>query len=248
MPRFRLTLEYDGSGFAGWQVQSGGQRTVQGALEDALFEVTGQHVRVAGAGRTDAGVHAEAQVASVELETDLDPATLLRALNARLPRDLAVVAAQAAATEFHARFSASGKLYRYQVWNGETRSPLREARWHAVRGELGVAAMRAAARRFEGEHDFAALQAAGSGVKDTVRELRRLEIHCPEPGEMVFDVEGSGFLRHMVRSVVGTLLEVGLGRRTPESIPALLASRDRARAGPTAPAAALTLVRVFYPD
>jgi tRNA pseudouridine38-40 synthase len=156
-----------------------------------------------------------------------------------------VVAAQAAPDAFHARFSARGKHYRYCVWNHPVRSPLHAQRWLSWPGKLDLHAMAAAARSFAGRQDFACLQAAGSGVENTVRTLRGCSLGSQAP-ELVFEVEGDGFLRHMVRNLVGTLLEVGSGRRRAESIGELIASRDRRRAGPTAPAHGLTLVQVDY--
>jgi tRNA pseudouridine38-40 synthase len=246
VPNFCFTLEYDGAGFVGWQAQAGGQRTVQDEFEAAIARVTGQQLRVAAAGRTDAGVHARGQVASAQISTELSPLVLQRALNQSLPEDLAVVAAERVADDFHARFSALGKLYCYRVWNASTRSPMRSARVNWVARELDVPAMVKAAEAFLGSHDFAALQAAGSDVESTVRTLERLDVEREPPGELVFWVQGDGFLRHMVRNLVGTLLEVGSGRRSIESMGELLACGDRHRAGPTAPAAGLTLVQVFY--
>ncbi len=246
MPNFRFTLEYDGAGFAGWQAQAGDRRTVQDEFEAAIERVTGQRVRVAAAGRTDAGVHALGQVASAQIQTALSPAVLQRALNRAMPEDLAVVAAERAADDFHARYSAVGKLYCYRVWNTAIRSPLRSSRAHWVARKLDIPAMSNAAEAFVGRHDFAALQAAGSDVESTVRTLKRLDVAQESTGELVFWVEADGFLRHMVRNLAGTLLEVGSGRRSIESMTELLACGDRRRAGPTAPAAGLSLVRVFY--
>jgi tRNA pseudouridine38-40 synthase len=246
MSTFRLVLEYDGSEFAGWQSQAQGERTVQATLAAALAEIAGTPVYVAGAGRTDAGVHAEGQVAAVTLETRLDAATLLRALNAHLPRDLAVVACAVARDGFDPRREAKGKLYRYDVWNGRVASPLRRRRFHYVQGPLDLAAMQAAAAQLVGRHDFASFQAAGSAITETVRTLHRLELAGQAGGEVTFLVAGDGFLRHMVRNLVGTLLEIGSGRRPAGSMPALLAAHDRTQAGPTAPARGLTLVRVDY--
>jgi tRNA pseudouridine38-40 synthase len=243
---FRLTLEYDGRGFAGWQIQPAGQRTVQGTLHEAFRRISGEPARVIGAGRTDAGVHAEAQVASVSLQTGLSPARLGRALNGVLPSDLAVRACSAAPEGFHARYQARSKLYRYRIWNGESRSPLRETRAHWVPSALDVEAMRRGAALLVGTHDFASFQAAGSPVRTSVRSLARLDVEGESRGEIRLLIEADGFLRHMVRILAGTLIEVGLGKRDAEGLSAVLAARERARAGRTAPAQALTLVRVSY--
>ena len=246
MVTFRLALEYDGADFAGWQIQAEGTRTVQGTLEAALQQVTGATARVTGAGRTDAGVHAERQVASVTLETRLDPERLARALNGVLPHDLSVVDCAAAPDDFHARYGARSKLYCYRIWNGASASPLRRTRCYRVAPPLDVEAMRKGALSLLGTHDFAAFQAAGSQVVSSVRTLTRLDVAGEPRGEIGLWVEGTGFLRHMVRNLAGTLIEVGLGQREAASMAELLESRDRQRAGPTAPAQALTLVRVDY--
>jgi tRNA pseudouridine38-40 synthase len=243
---FRLSLEYDGREFAGWQLQPGGQRTVQGTLHEAFRRVTGREVRVIGAGRTDAGVHAEGQVASVVVETELAPDRLRRALNGVLPPDLAVWECALAAEGFHARYQARSKLYRYRVWNGQSRSPLRATRAYHVPSALDLEAMRRAAALLLGTHDFSAFQTAGSAVRSTVRTLERLDVEGEPRGEITLLVEGDGFLRQMVRILAGTLIEVGLGRRDAAGLPAVLAARERSRAGRTAPAQALTLVRVSY--
>lgn len=251
---FRLVLEYHGADFEGWQVQSGTRpsRTVQGVLAEAIESITGDPGRIRGAGRTDAGVHAWAQVASIRLATRLEPAALLRALNGKLPRDVAVCAVDAVPDDWDALREAQGKQYRYQIWNGARRSPLRADRWVWVREPLDGDAMREAARAWIGTHDFAAFAAAGSAAKTTVRTLEALEIRGgghgagrgAEDAEIVLDVWGGGFLRHMVRNLAGTLIEIGRGRWAPAEAGAILASRDRGEAGPTAPALGLALVAV----
>lgn len=246
MPVYRLVLEYDGTFFAGWQMQPDGRRTVQAELARALERITGARAVPLAAGRTDAGVHAEGQVASVRLETHLPDPTLLRALDAVLPPDLAVRELARAPDGFHALRDARAKLYRYAIWNGPTRSPLRAGRSLRVAGRLDAGAMARAARHLEGTHDFASFCAAGSGARTTVRTLRRVAVRLPAPGEIAVEILGEGFLRHMVRIAVGTLLEVGRGRREPDELPGILAARDRRAAGPTAPAHGLTLVRVDY--
>jgi tRNA pseudouridine38-40 synthase len=247
LPNFRLVLEYDGTDFEGWQAQPQGQRTVQGELQAALARVAGGAVAVIGAGRTDAGVHAEGQVASASVDTRLAPETLQRALNAILPRDVAVRELAQVDAAFHARRDAQSKLYAYRIWNATTRSPLRERRALWVSARLDVPAMREAAGALVGTRDFASFQAAGSSPGPTVRTLDQVALEA-EGAELCCCFEARGFLRHMVRTLVGTLLDVGRGRRSPDSIAALLAARDRSQAGPTAPAHGLTLVRVSYRD
>lgn len=248
MANYRIVLEYDGADFEGWQVQPRGARTVQGCVQAAFEKLSGgRPVAVTGAGRTDAGVHAEGQVANARLETALSPGELLRALNGNLPRDVAVRACEIAPDDFDARFAARSKLYVYRIWNRGQRSPLRRRRAMTVQQPLDVGAMGAAAAELVGRHDFASFQAAGSDVKTTERTLTRLDVQGAAGGEIRLEVEGSGFLRHMVRNLAGTLLEVGKGLRPADSMPALLAARDRTLAGPTAHAHGLTLVRVDYP-
>lgn len=246
VPQYRLTVEYDGGRFEGWQLQPTPHRTVQGALHEALLRVTGEPARALGAGRTDSGVHAEGQVAGVKLEREVEPDWLRRALNGVLPADAAITDCERVPDDFHARYDARSKLYHYRIWNGTRRSPLRAARRLWVRGVLDLAAMRAAAEGLRGTHDFQSFQAAGSDVKSTVRTLQRVDVEGEAGACVELFVQGDGFLRHMVRIIAGTLVEVGLARRDARSMPALLAARDRSRAGGTAAAHALTLVRVDY--
>jgi tRNA pseudouridine38-40 synthase len=239
-------LEYDGGEFEGWQAQSGARsaRTVQSTLAAAFESITGASARIRGAGRTDAGVHALGQVASVRVASGLAPGSLLRALNARLPTDVAVVALDEVPQDWDALREARGKLYRYQIWNGARRSPLRARHWSWIREPLDLTAMARAARVFEGRHDFAAFRAAGSSARTSVRTLTVLRVEGASGAEVVLDVAGEGFLRHMVRNLAGTLIEIGRGRRSAEAAAEVLASRDRARAGPTAPAHGLVLMGV----
>jgi tRNA pseudouridine38-40 synthase len=249
-------LEYDGTRFAGWQSQAAGARTVQATVEEAVLRLTGARVPVVGASRTDAGVHAEGQVASVALETSLSPAVLVRGLNALLPDDVAVREVAPAPEGFHARRDAQGKLYRYAIWNGPERSPLRSGRFWTISQALDLEAMQIAARALVGTHDWSAFQVRASEwrteaqeqgrTRSAVRRVTRVSVFGVPGGEVQVEVEGQGFLRQMVRSLVGTLVEVGRGRRDPFSMPALLESRDRGAAGATAPAHGLTLVRVDY--
>jgi tRNA pseudouridine38-40 synthase len=240
----KLTLEYDGSAFVGWQVQPNG-RSVQQVLEGAIARLVGSTVRVTGAGRTDAGVHARGQVASLRVERVLPLKAWTAGLNALLPEDLACVRAEEAPEGFDARRWARGKRYIYSILQTSVRSPLRRGRTWEIRRPLEVGAMREAASALLGVHDFSALRAADCPAKTTERELRRLEIVQDGP-RIDLQVEATAFLKHMVRNIVGTLVEVAHGRRAPDSLPALLEGRDRKQAGPTAPAHGLVLDEVFY--
>jgi tRNA pseudouridine38-40 synthase len=242
--KLKLTIEYDGTDFVGWQRQDG-QRTVQGCVEDAFRAMTGDVVEVRCAGRTDAGVHAEGQVAHAVVGRNIPVGGYLRGLNAALPRDVAVVDVADVPESFDARFSSRGKLYRYLIWNHITRSPLHERRvWH-LRASLDVARMREAADALVGEHDFRGFRAADCDRRTTVRRLWR--VHVARAGAIVrIEVEGTAFLKHMVRILSGTLAGVGAGELTVADVRAILEHGDRTRAGVTAPAQGLTLVRVMY--
>jgi len=244
MRTLKLTLAYDGTRFVGWQRQAEGE-SIQGLLEEALARFEGAPVTVHGAGRTDAGVHALGQVASARLTSGHDVGTLARALNAQLPADLRVLDIVEAAPDFHARFSARAKTYRYQVRSGGVASPFERAYvWHLPE-RLDIDAMRAAARALAGRHDFAAFQSAGTSVPDSIRTIAQSDLRTDGP-LLIYEVTGDGFLRHMVRAVVGTLVEVGRGWRPADSIAALLDGGTRAQAGATAPPHGLFLVRVDY--
>jgi tRNA pseudouridine38-40 synthase len=240
----KLVVEYDGTEFAGWQRQDG-QQTIQGCLEKAFHAMTGQSIAVAGAGRTDAGVHAEAQVANVEVASRIPALGFLRGLNTHLPPTIAVLEVADVPAGFSARHDARGKIYRYRVWNHPVRSP-RYARhsWH-VYDALDTHAMREAARRLLGEHDFRAFRSTDCDRKNTVRILRRFDV-TRDGSRVSIEVEGTAFLRNMVRILAGTLVAVGKGRMTPEQVFAVLEAGDRTQAGVTAPACGLTLVRVIY--
>ena len=244
--RIRLVVEYDGTDFAGWQLQPG-QRTVQGELERAVGRLTkaDERVVVAGAGRTDAGVHAEAMVAAFDSPRPLPQVAFVKGLNALLPPDVAVRSAEFVSPDFDPRRDARGKRYRYRILNQPVRSPLHARRWWHVREPLDLAAMRRAAESLVGEHDFSAFRAQGCEAKTTVRRLFRLEVEQGPP-EIEIVADATAFLRYMVRNLVGTLVDVGLGKLQASRIPAILASGDRRQAGRTAPAHGLTLEAVYY--
>jgi len=244
---FKITIAYDGTDFVGWQRQASGA-SIQGLLEDALRELDDRDVPVVGAGRTDAGVHALAQCASFTLTRTIAPDALVRAMNARLPESIRVIAAAAAAAGFNARFDARAKTYRYRIWNRDVLDPFeRRYAWH-LPGPLDVNAMTGAARAIEGRHDFAAFQASGSAVQATVRTVARSRVTHDRGALVLYEIAGDGFLRHMVRAIVGTLVEIGRGRRRGDSLRETIEARDRGAAGPTAPAHGLFLVAVSYDE
>ena len=243
-----LLLEYDGTRYAGWQRQATGP-SVQAALEEAVRKVTGRHSPCSAAGRTDAGTHAAGQVAHFRTRSTLPAEKWIGALNAHLPPDIAVLKAWEAPEGFHARFGAKGKTYAYTIWNARGRSALlRDRAWH-VPTPLNLAAMRRGARHLVGRHDFRAF-AQTEGVRDrksTVRTVKAIRISADGP-RVTIAVSGNGFLTHMVRTIVGTLVEVGKGKRSPPSVGGILKGRRRADAGMTAPAFGLTLSAVEYPS
>ena len=246
MSIFKLTIAYDGTGFVGWQRQAEGV-SIQGLLEDACAALDGRPVAVAGAGRTDAGVHALGQVASLVLERAIDAAAVVGALNVRLPPAVRVLEADTMLDGFHARFSARRKSYRYRIANGPVLGPFERAyAWHVPAPVLDVGAMSEAARVLEGQHDFKAFQGTGSETHGTERVVYSARVAREGTGVVTIDLSGNGFLRHMVRNIVGTLVEVGRGRRPPDWVAEVLEAGDRALGGQTAPAAGLFLVSVEY--
>lgn len=240
-----LIIEYDGTDFAGWQLQPNG-RSVQEAVEGALAELLGEPVRLHSAGRTDAGVHACAMPAHFTTTRDLPLRAFRDGLNRLLPADVAVYAAFEMPETFHARFEARSKWYRYTIDRRPVRSPLAGRRSWQRRGTLDLTAMRDAAALLVGEHDFAAFRASGCAAKSTVRRLDSIDF-TEEGSFLHVDVRGSGFLRNMVRMLVGTLVEVGTGKRPAVDIARLLAREAGVRCGPTAPPQGLCLMAVEYP-
>lgn len=246
MPRVKVVLEYDGTNYVGWQIQPNGP-SIQGRLQHALRELTGQSVTVMAAGRTDAGVHARGQVAVFDVPALLPMRAYFMGLNALLPDDVAVVAADEVADTFDPRRHASGKRYVYSISNRRCRSPLRRLHQWEIFLPLNVEAMRAASRHLIGRHDFSSFRASDCQAKNPVREIRRIDLAGLVGGELSFSFEGTAFLKNMVRNLVGTLVEVGRNKQPPDWVGAVLASRDRTKAGPTAPAHGLCLEEVFYP-
>jgi len=249
MQNLKLVIEYLGTAYHGWQIQPG-VPTVQGMLQDRMSILARGQVLLQGAARTDAGVHALGQVASARFPGPVETGRLRRSLNALLPEDIRVRSLEPAPEEFHARHSARGRIYRYQIVQGEPLSPfLRPFAAHS-RDTLDTDAMREAAAMLIGQRDFSSFRAAGDVSDSPVKEIRHSTIErAGESGDLIiYMVEASSFLQHMVRTIAGTLIEVGRGRLSPSRIESILESRDRRNAGPTAPARGLCLMKVLYPD
>jgi tRNA pseudouridine38-40 synthase len=247
---YRLTLQYDGTDFHGWQMQDG-QRTVQGELTRVLSLLDGREALVHGSGRTDAGVHAEGQVASAQLRREWEPWKLLAAINGNLASDLRVIGAQIVGDDFHARFSARGKTYLYRIVNAAVVSPFWARYAYQDARRLDVERMREAARLFVGEHDWTAFSAAQIDAESRVRTVTELSVEAREDeraaGRLIeIEASANGFLRYMVRSIAGALLAVGRGQLDPQTVARAIESGARPLAIVTAPAHGLTLLRVRY--
>ncbi|MFT5526714.1 MAG: tRNA pseudouridine38-40 synthase [Pirellulaceae bacterium] len=248
MRSFKITLAYNGGAYAGWQVQANA-KTVQSELEKALKRITGQSVRAIASGRTDSGVHAIAQVVSLNLETPMAPEMLGRALNGNLPRDIAISSVEEAQLGFHAIRDALGKRYRYLIQDGSQRDVFAGGLAWQCSYTLDTTAMQRAADLLLGEHDFSSFEAAGSGRTTSIRDVKDIVVQrqfIEDFSRVVVEVEANGFLYNMVRNIVGTLVEVGRGVFEPEWIRGVLEAKDRKAAGPTAPPEGLYLLEVYY--
>ena len=237
-------LAYDGAGFHGWQIQPG-KRTVQETVETALESILQHSVRVTASGRTDAGVHALGQVIHFFTPVNIPEKGLLKAMNSVFPSDITALDVKEVGPSFHARYMAKSKSYIYIINTGEVFSPFLSRYALHLPGRLDVDAMRLAAKMLEGEHDFRSFMAAGSNAKTTMRKIMAAEV-TSKSDQIFFFFQGSGFLRHMVRNIVGTLILVGQGKIVPYEILRILSCRDRSSAGPTAPPQGLYLVGVDY--
>jgi len=243
MRNLRLLIEYDGTNYHGWQIQPG-DATVQQTVINAIRKITGEPVNLIGAGRTDAGVHAEGQVANFRTETRIETKRLPLAINSELPDDIVIKGANEVPPEFHAQFDAQGKTYRYQIWNSRIRPALNRHRHAWVKAPLDVGRMSDAALTFVGTHDFESF-ASECREKDSVRTVSELELGGE--GELItMRISADGFLYSMVRAIAGTLIDVGRGHLAVDEVPQMLAARDRRQGGPTAPACGLYLVEVQY--
>jgi tRNA pseudouridine38-40 synthase len=255
MKKIRLLIEYDGTAYHGWQVQKD-EITIQGIMEDGILKVTGEQSGVLGASRTDAGVHALAQVATFRTESRLDAETIKRALNAVLPQDIRILDASEVGGAFNPRDDAIKKSYFYIIANQRTSSAFLFGYSWIVPQALDLIAMERASQALIGGHDFSSFMGAGSDIKDPVREIYSVNIERLEKiafmtagikGKFIkINIEANGFLRHMVRNIVGTLIEMGRGRISSDKMAEILESRDRKRAGQTAPPNGLFLKKIYY--
>lgn len=242
---FKLTIEYDGGAYLGWQRQKD-PNTIQGAIEDALQKLFSANISLTGSGRTDSGVHALGQVANFHSGTHLAAGDIHRALNAFLPDDIVIKSCQEMPEKFHARFDVVSKCYRYRILNRPLPVTIgRQYAWH-IRKPLNIAAMRKALVHLEGTHNFKAFEGTGSPRSDSVRQVHRAQLMSHGHGRIDFEIEGNGFLRHMVRNIVGTLVDIGFGKITPDDLARIRDGEDRSKAGITAPAHGLFLVKVHY--
>lgn len=244
MLTYKIVVAYQGTRYEGWQSQRKGN-TVQEHIEKALSRIASARVTVLGCSRTDSGVHAEGLVAHFKAELTLTPTRLKQALNHILPPDIQVRRVSIAPSGFHARYGARSKVYRYQIWTGRDKPLFEAPYWLWYHGRLDVMAMRKAARYLVGRHDFAAFKDAGDDKKDTTRTVKALRIH-KDGQKVVIRIEGDGFLTHMVRIIVGTLIDVGRGRKFSGDVQRILVSKDRRQAGSTSKALGLFLEKVRY--
>jgi tRNA pseudouridine38-40 synthase len=242
---FKITIEYDGSRFHGWQRQKK-DHSIQAEIEMALEKMTSAKVTLVGSGRTDAGVHATGQVANFKCDTRLAPAAFFNGLNSLLPEDIVIKDCEWVGTDFHARYDARSKVYHYKVLNRSVPTAIgRQYVWH-IRKPLDRQTMRAAIAHIIGRHDFKAFEGSASPRQDTTREVFLARLIEDPGGILIFEIDAEGFLRYMVRNIVGTLVDVGLGKITVADFKRILDSRDRSQAGATAPARGLTLLKVNY--
>lgn len=245
MRNFRIILQYEGTRFQGWQRQDSTENTIQGKLEAILAKMTGQEVQVDGSGRTDAGVHAYGQVANFHIETKKSVEEIMEYMNQFLPEDIRVVQIKEVSERFHSRLNAVGKTYRYRIWNSATPTVFERRYVYEVTEQLNLEAMKHAASYLIGKHDFKAFTSNKRSKKSTVRTIDEIRIE-KQGNEVILHYSGDGFLYHMVRILTGTLIEVGLGQRSADSIEKLLQSGKREEAGMLVPAKGLALMEVRY--
>lgn len=244
MTNIKLTIQYDGTNYCGWQKQNNG-KSIQEEIEKAIHRITGERVDLIGSGRTDGGVHALGQVANFKTDSTVPPDRFKYALNSILPQDICIISSELVPDSFHSQFDAKGKIYRYTIYNREVRNPIYNRYVYHVPKKLDLPSMEKGAECFLGSHDFKAFMASGSNVKSTVRTIKSISLNKKE--DFIFlTIEGNGFLYNMVRIIAGTLVQVGLGKLQWQSIPYIIESKDRKMAGHTAPPQGLCLEKVYY--
>jgi tRNA pseudouridine38-40 synthase len=245
MRTIKLVIEYDGTQYLGWQVQPKGP-TIQGLIDEKLALLTGETIHLIGSGRTDAGVHALGQIAHFKTRSKMNVQSIQRALNSLLPPDIGIQGAEEVEEDFHARKHSKSKVYEYQILNRNLRSVFHRGHaWH-IPQELDLKEMKKATQRLMGEHDFSSFRSVGSPTRTAVRRVIRAEWRKSHDGLLRFEIEANGFLKQMVRAIIGTLVEVGKGKISSEEFQRIVDSKDRKRAGPTAPAHGLFLKEVKY--
>ncbi len=244
MKNIMLTIEYDGTNYSGWQLQLNAP-SIQEEVEKALHKLTGENIKINGAGRTDARVHARGQVANFYTEATILPERFSKALNGLLPEDISIVASQEVPEDFHARYSAIGKRYAYHIYMGQNRSPILRNFSMQVSYKLDLGIMKEASELLLGTHDFAGFMSTGSSVKDTIRTIHSIKMDLKD-SSLWFRFEGNGFLYNMVRIIVGTLVKLGRGAMTPQQLLRMLEEKDRSLGGPTAQPQGLYLEKVYY--
>lgn len=244
MRNIKLTIEYDGSNYSGWQIQKNGV-SIEGILTEAISNLVGHSIKLIGSSRTDAGVHAKGMVANFFVESSIPEENFAAAINSKLPRDIVVLEAEEVDLSFHSRYMSRGKLYSYTILNRKAPSALLRNYAAHVREALDIDSMKEACKFFIGTHDFAAFKSTGSSAKTSVRTVRMLKIESKDDLIKIF-IEADGFLYNMVRIIVGTLIEVGKGKIRPDDVKGIIESKDRKSAGKTAPPQGLCLEKVYY--
>ena len=245
MRNIRLLIQYEGTRYQGWQRQESSENTIQGRLEKLLSQMCSEKIELQGSGRTDAGVHAMGQVANFHTNSSLSTEEMMEYINSYLPQDIAVIQVTEDGERFHSRLNASGKCYQYRVWNSAVPNVFLRRYALEYPQPLDIEAMQKAASGLLGEHDFKSFTSTKKGKKSTVRRIDRIDI-AQEGNLLTFTFTGNGFLYHMVRILMGTLLEVGEGKRSPDSMPELISAKNREAAGPLVPAKGLILKEVYY--
>ncbi len=245
MRNLKITIQYNGSNYCGWQKQPD-SLGIQGTIERAIYEITKEDVKITGSGRTDAGVHALGQVANFKIKSNIPTNRIPNALNAKLPKDIVIVDCEEVSEEFHSRYSSNSKTYRYMIYNNQYRSPIYKDISYQVKYDIDLEKIKREANYLIGEHDFKGFMSSGSSVTDTIRTIYKIDIkEEKEEGLIILEITGNGFLYNMVRIIVGTLVDIGRGR-LDKSLKEIIKSKDRGECGHTAPAHGLFLKKVYY--